>query len=133
MVTGFFMFGFDNDTLDIFDETLQTMYEWDLDGASFSIMTPYPGTRLFDRLEKEGRITSYDWSRYTEGNVAFKPKNISEEELLQGIRRIAREYYSIPNSIKRIFRGDDLNFYHFLNKLGRNLSARKFYKEKLNI
>ena len=39
---------------DIFDKTLQAMYSWELDEASFSIVTPYPGTRLFQRLKKKG-------------------------------------------------------------------------------
>ena len=66
----------DHDTIDIFDNTLQAIYDWGLDEASFSIVTPYPGTRLFDRLKKEGRITNYDWSNYAEGRVNIKPKLI---------------------------------------------------------
>ncbi len=45
-VTGFFMFGFDNDTMDVFDKTLKFMLDLNLDGVTFSIVTPYPGTRL---------------------------------------------------------------------------------------
>ena len=100
-VCGFFMFGFDHDTLDLFDKTLQAMYSWELDEASFSIVTPYPGTRLFDRLENEGRITNYDWSRYAEGNLNLKPKGLSEDELIEGIKRISSDFYSIKNILKR--------------------------------
>ena len=103
-IVGFFMFGFDNDTKDIFDKTLQAMFEWELDEVSFSIVTPYPGTRLFERLEKEGRITSYDWSRYTEGNVNFKPTKMSQEDLVDGIRRIAFDFYSFKNAFNRSFK-----------------------------
>lgn len=133
-VVGFFMFGFDNDTPDIFRETLKAMYEWDLDEASFSIVTPYPGTRLFERLEKEGRITSYDWSRYAEDNVNFKPIKMTPEELMEGIRGISAEFYSIKNSFKRSFGLRNTNPIDTIMTLGSNLALRTFYKrEKLHI
>ena len=133
-VVGFFMFGFDNDTPNIFRETLNAMYEWDLDEASFSIVTPYPGTRLFERLEKEGRITSYDWSRYAEDNVNFKPIRMTEEELMEGIRGISAEFYSIKNSFKRSFGLRNTNPIDTIMTLGSNLALRTFYKrEKLHI
>lgn len=133
-VTGFFMFGFDNDTPDIFQKTLQAIYEWELDEASFSIVTPYPGTRLFKRLEEAGRITSYDWSRYNEGNVNFKPSKMTEQELLEGIRDIAADFFSIKNSFRRSFNKNNLNPFKSTLKFTANMSARYFYKnEKLSI
>jgi len=133
-VTGFFMFGFDNDTPDIFKKTLEAIYEWDLDSASFSIVTPYPGTRLFDRLEKEGRITSYDWSRYAEGKVNYKPVKMTEEELIDGIRYAARNFFSIKQSFKRSFNRRHLNPVGSIVTFINNMTLRQFYKhEKLGI
>jgi len=130
MVTGFFMFGFDCDYPDVFDRTLQAIYDWDLDSATFSIITPYPGTPLFTKLNKEGRITSYDWSRYTEGNVNFQPKNMNAEELKNGSKRAAMEYYSYSASLKRCIRTKNLDLNHFINKVSRNFFAsRQFNKE----
>lgn len=133
-VTGFFVFGLDHDGHDIFEKTLNAMYEWKLDSVSFSILTPYPGTRLFERFEKEGRITSYDWSHYAEGNVNFKPKMMSEEELQNGIRGIAADFYSIKNSLKRSFILNNFNPINASVSLINNLGLRSFYKhEKLSI
>jgi radical SAM superfamily enzyme YgiQ (UPF0313 family) len=133
-ITGFFMFGFDNDTTDIFNRTLQAIYEWELDAVSFSIVTPYPGTRLFERLEKEGRITSYDWSKYTEGNVNFKPKRMTEEELLKGIKGVAGEFFSVKKSFARSFNKNNINPVKSVVKFTLNLATRSFYKnEKLSI
>jgi radical SAM superfamily enzyme YgiQ (UPF0313 family) len=133
-ITGFFMFGFDNDTPDIFQKTLQAIYEWELDEASFSIVTPYPGTRLFKRLEEAGRITSYDWSRYTEGNVNFKPNKMTKQELLEGIRDIAADFFSIKSSFRRSYNKNNLNPFKSTLKFTANMSARYFYKnEKLGI
>lgn len=134
IVTGFFMFGFDHDTTEIFDRTLQAMYQWGIDEASFSIVTPYPGTRLFERLEKEKRITSYDWSRYAEGNLNLKLKNMTEKELIEGIRRIAFDFYSVKNSFRRSFLTDGFTPVKSLNKFISSISIRSFYKrEKFNI
>jgi len=132
-VTGFFMFGFDNDTPDIFQRTLKAIYDWGLEEVSFSIVTPYPGTRLFKRLEEEGRITSYDWSRYTEGNVNFKPNKMTEQELLKGIRDIAADFFSIKNSFRRSFNKDNLNPFRSMARFTTNIILRSFYeKEKLS-
>jgi len=133
-VTGFFMFGFDNDTPDIFKKTLEAIYKWDLDSASFSIVTPYPGTRLFDRLEKDGRISSYDWSRYEEGKVNYKPLKMTEEDLIEGIRYAARNFFSIKQSLKRSFKLGYLNPVEGVVTFISNMALRQFYKyEKLDI
>jgi len=132
-VTGFFIFGLDHDTLNIFDHTLQAIFDWGLDEASFSIITPYPGTRLFERLEKEGRIISNDWSRYEEGKINIKPKLMTEKELLDGTRRISLEFFSMKNCIKRSF-SNNLNPVNITMKLLTNISVRSFYRnEKFSI
>lgn len=133
MITGFFMFGFDFDTNEIFDKTLQAIYDWDLDEVSFSIVTPYPGTQLFARYEREGRIICRDWSKYGEGNVNYSMKNLTEEELMDGIKRIAGDYYSLLNIIKRSFTNTNYSPYRVFIKIIRNISVRKFYlTEKLH-
>jgi radical SAM superfamily enzyme YgiQ (UPF0313 family) len=129
-VTGFFMFGFDNDTPDIFDKTLQAMYEWELDEASFSVLTPYPGTRLFERLNEEGRITSYDWSQYAEGNVNFNPKKMTQEELMEGIRRISDDFFSLKNAFKRSFKTSNFDPVKLVTISINNLVLRSFYKKE---
>jgi radical SAM superfamily enzyme YgiQ (UPF0313 family) len=133
-VTGFFIFGLDHDTPDIFDRTLQAMYDWGLDEASFSIVTPYPGTRLFNRLEKEGRITSYDWSNYTEGNLNLKLNKMSENELMDGIKKISFDFYSIKSILKRSFNTNGFKPINSTMKFISNMSIRSFYKrEKFNV
>ena len=132
-VTGFFIFGLDHDTPEIFHRTLKAMYDWDLDEASFSIVTPYPGTRLFNRLEKEKRITNYDWSRYTEGNLNLKLNKMSKEELIEGIKNIAFDFYSIKSIYRRSFLSKDINPINSFTKLLSNMSIRSFYhREKFN-
>jgi len=103
-VQGGIIFGFDEDAPDIFDTTLEKMYEWELDAVEVNILTPYPGTPLYDRLEMEGRILTKDWSRYNQVEVVFQPKQMSPEELFAGARRVARQYYSVLDVIRRAVR-----------------------------
>ena len=132
-VTGFFIFGLDHDTPKIFERTLQAMYDWDLDEASFSIVTPYPGTRLFNRLEKEKRIINYDWSKYTEGNLNIKLNKMTQEELIDGIKKIAFNFYSIKSIFRRSFLTKEINPITSFTKFISNMSIRSFYhREKFN-
>lgn len=103
-IQGGIIFGFDEDKPDIFDTTLETISDWDLDVLEVNILTPYPGTPLFDRLDKEGRILTRDWSRYNQVDVVFQPKNMTVEELYEGSRKVAKEFYSTYNLTKKISR-----------------------------
>ncbi len=132
MVTGFFMFGFDFDTSETFDKTLHAIYEWGLDEVSFSIVTPYPGTRLFNRFEREGRIICRDWSKYTEGNVNYRLVNLTEQDLVDGIKNMALHYYSIPQILRRSLYNTHGSIFRFGLKFLRNMGVRSFYiHEKL--
>jgi radical SAM superfamily enzyme YgiQ (UPF0313 family) len=94
-VCGAFIFGFDNDELSSFDETLRFCLDSDVDVAQFSSLIPFPGTPLIERLTEEGRIITRDWSKYTyepPGKI-FRPKNMTCEELERNIGRIYRKFY----------------------------------------
>ncbi len=128
-IQGGIIFGFDQDTPDIFDNTLEKLYEWELDVLEVNILTPFPGTPLFDRLDREGRILTRDWSRYNQVDVVFKPKNMSEKELWEGARKVAKEYYTIPRVIQRFTRTmlTSKRLYGVL-PAATNLSFRRYYK-----
>ena len=99
------VFGFDSDTPAIFDETLDFLEAVGVQNATFNILTPFPGTRLFQRLEAEGRILTRDWSKYnSRADVVFQPKNMSSEELLAGYQRAVRRFYSLGSIKKRLSR-----------------------------
>ncbi|MCD6468506.1 MAG: B12-binding domain-containing radical SAM protein [Thermoplasmata archaeon] len=109
-VIGAFIFGFDEDTLEVFDYTKEMVYELAIDAAEFTILTPYPGTPLFYRLKREERIFTYDWSKYTQqGNVVFQPKNMTPDQLLNGTNRVIREVGSPSGFMKRAF--NDKHFF----------------------
>ncbi len=122
-VVGCFMFGFDTDTPNIFEKTLQMIYKLHIDVADFCVLTPFPGTRFFEQLEHEGRILTKDWSLYTLKNVVFQPKHLSPDELLEGIQNMYAEFYSVKNTLKRMTRALCLGIYPFLLVVSRNMVA----------
>jgi radical SAM superfamily enzyme YgiQ (UPF0313 family) len=95
------VFGFDGDTTAVFQDTLDFLEHAGVQNATFNILTPFPGTRLFQRMEAEGRILTYDWSRYnSRADVVFQPKGMSCDELLEGFKEANARFYS-PASIAR--------------------------------
>lgn len=121
VVIGEFMFGFDTDTTDVFDETLKMIKELHIDIADFCILTPFPGTPLYNMLEKEGRILTKDWSKYNLKTVVFKPKNMTPEELRQGIIKSYSEFYSPIYTLKRCLGSLNYGIYPFFMVLARNV------------
>ena len=65
----------------MFRRTVDWGIEHSITTATFHILTPYPGTRLFSQLEREGRITTHDRSKYDKRTVVYKTVGLSEEEL----------------------------------------------------
>src|ERR1039457_2953157 len=99
------VFGFDNDERAIFSETLEFLEVAGVQNATFNILTPFPGTRLFERLEREGRILTRDWSKYNgRADVIFQPKQMTPAELLAGYRYANRRFYSLKSIGRRLSR-----------------------------
>ena len=80
-VEGSILLGLDYHTEDYIKRLVDFLLEIELDMAEFTVLTPFPHTRTFDDLHKEGRIFSYDWNDYTCGKVVFQPKLMSPEKL----------------------------------------------------
>jgi radical SAM superfamily enzyme YgiQ (UPF0313 family) len=99
------VFGFDHDTPAIFKETLDFLEAVGVQNATFNILTPYPGTPLFAKLESQGRILTRNWSRYNgRTDVVFQPRQMSAAELLAGFRYANQRFYSLRSVAKRLSR-----------------------------
>ena len=83
-VNGSFVLGFDFDREDVFEATAQWVEDHRLECATFHVLTPYPGTPLFRRLELEGRLLHRDWSLYDTAHAVFQPRHMSPERLEAG-------------------------------------------------
>ena len=103
-IWGSFLFGGDNDTCDVFENTLNFTLKNGIYSGSFTILTPLPGTQLFQQMSQAGRIIDYDWSRYTFWDVVFKPQHMSPDELAQGVAWVYDKFYSKENVADRAAR-----------------------------
>ena len=101
-VEGAFIFGFDSDDESVFERTLEFCFSSGVDLVQFSILTPFPGTRLYDRLNSEGRILTRDWSRYNMSNVVFRPAKMSAERLYEGWLSAYRRFYGRWAIVRRL-------------------------------
>jgi radical SAM superfamily enzyme YgiQ (UPF0313 family) len=115
-VDGSFILGYDFDTLDSFDELIGFIDETNMLMPLINILTPFPGTRLFSRMEEEGRILHRDWSRYDTKDVVFTHPNMTREELLEGYRRVLRHVYSFDSISRKLKYYQDIDFWGPMNR-----------------
>lgn len=93
-VVGAFVLGNDEDDGDVFKRTTEFVLASGLDGTQYTIATPLPGTRLFERLSKEGRILynnfPSDWGYFDTFHVTFMPKRFDPDELEEEVSKMYR-------------------------------------------
>ncbi len=93
MVNGSFVFGMDADGPDVFDRTVDWAVSAGVETATFHILTPYPGTRLYAQLESQGRLLHQDWRLYDTRHCVFRPAKMTPEDLERGYWRAYRSFY----------------------------------------
>ncbi len=99
---GSFIYGLDYDDEGVFESTVRFCERNHIELPVYFILTPIPGTPLFDRFEKEGRLIHKSWEKYNAANAVFKPRFMSAEALQEGFWWAFRETYSHPSILKRI-------------------------------
>jgi len=100
-----FVAGFDGDTPQSIVAMAQNLYDIGVDVPFLSVLTPYRGTPLYEQFEREGRLLENRGSGFYNGyNVAFRPKHMSPEALLQAHRTLWRTAFSPSHVLKRIAR-----------------------------
>ena len=97
MINGSFVFGMDGDGPDVFDRTVDWAVSQGLETATFHILTPYPGTGLYERMRSEGRLLHSDWDRYDTRQTVFQPKGMSPEALERGYWKAYKDFYRWSN------------------------------------
>ena len=104
-VLGSFVFGFDSEEESAFSDTLRFAVRNKLALAQFSILTPYPGTRLFSQLLSENRLEQKYWLDPSwETRMVFEPKRRSAQKLSEKVFQLQRDFYSYRSIIKRMTR-----------------------------
>ena len=87
---------FDDDEPGIFDETLQFLQAARIASATFNILTPYPGTALYARMNAQQRLLHRDWDLYDTRHAVFRPRKMTPEQLEEGYWRAYRAFYRWP-------------------------------------
>jgi len=124
---GCFVFGLDDDKPDVFMKTAEFAVQAGIDLPRFAVVTPFPNTPLYKRLEAEGRILTKDWELYDAQHVVFQPRHMSVQELQLGVETAWKHAYSWRSIVRRIRRSPA----PWPVRLGTNLGYR-FYAHHLS-
>jgi radical SAM superfamily enzyme YgiQ (UPF0313 family) len=99
-----FVFGCDEDTPEVFEQTVDFLLEANADLLQATRMTPFPGTPLFEELDRQGRIVDKEWSHYDFNHVVFEPKQMSRETLNAGVGWVGQQFYDPARVRRRIWK-----------------------------
>lgn len=129
-VQGTFVFGMDHDDPDVFARTVELVNELKVDIPRYSIYTPYPGTRLFNRLYNEGRILSFNWDDYDTMHVVIQPQKLTVDELYAGFKWAYRETFKLQHIVRRT-RGLNLSFpINFVGNMAYQIFVHRLYHDE---
>lgn len=115
-VVGAFIFGFENDTAATFDKVYDFAMRNRLALVNTGIMTPFPGTDVYEKAKREGTITDHNWTRYTGANLVWRHPHISREEMEELYVNFRMKFYSWTSILRRFW----ANRSHPLYYLGMN-------------
>ena len=118
------VFGLDTDTEAVFDITRDFLLKSKPAFLQACVMTPYPGTPVFEQLKNEGRILTDDWSKYDTKKIVVSPKNISLERLQSGYSDIRKTTYSMSSMLSRFIPHILMGKLEILLYVSLNIGAR---------
>jgi len=131
-VMGTFMVGFDEDTPDVFDRLADFAVQNRLETAFTLILTPLPGTKVYESMNSQNRIFSKNWRDYDHGTVTFYPKNMTPAQLHLGMRRVWKKVYSWKGIYRRILKKPRIRPFFFLPvNFGFRKSLRLIVSDKI--
>jgi radical SAM superfamily enzyme YgiQ (UPF0313 family) len=125
MVVAGLIFGLDHDDEGVFERTLRFCERNRIELPSFFLLTPLPGTPLFQRMESEGRLLHRDWAQYNGATVVFKPRLMTEETLQHGFNWACKEAYSWGSIFKRVFHPQQRFFTRTLSNVAYRRIAQR--------
>lgn len=103
-VEGTILFGLDNQSEDDILRMIDFLLEIDLDLAEFTILAPFPHTKAYDDLMRQGRIFDKDWNHYNAGQVVYQPKNMTPERLQELYEYAWKAFYKDESQEEKMFK-----------------------------
>jgi radical SAM superfamily enzyme YgiQ (UPF0313 family) len=119
-IHGMFVFGFDQDDWQTVEETVKFARKARLTSTQFLILTPLPGSELYEKLRKENRIKFHDWALYDAHHVVFQPARLSLFALQWAQIFSHKKFYSLKEMAKKLIEGRWLDI--ALARYARNLN-----------
>ena len=132
-ILGTFMLGLDGDTPESLRQMVAHIDALELDLVRFAAITPFPGTRLFERFKAEGRILTTDWRYYDQEHVVFQPRHISPRALQRQLHDVWRRSYSLQRIFKRFCNAREGRFVLLGANLGMRHYGRKLHAADLRL
>jgi Fe-S oxidoreductase len=96
------VFGFDDDDASVFDETLEFLYKTRIPSATFNILTPYPGTDIYNEYKKQGRLITENWNYYDHCTITYLPKNMTVDRLYEGYHYVKKNFFGTNQILNRL-------------------------------
>ena len=103
-VEGTILFGLDNQTEDDILRLIDFLLKIDLDLAEFTILAPFPHTKAYDDLMRQGRIFDHDWDHYNAGQVVYQPKHMSPDRLQELYEYAWKAFYQDETQEEKMFK-----------------------------
>lgn len=113
-VVGSFVLGLDGDTKETFEELYEFIESTSLYATNITMITPFPGTKMYEKLKTENRIIADDWSKYNGFEMTISPQNMSIEEFEEGFEKLTQRLNSperivkVINYFKEVFNSNTL-------------------------
>ncbi|MFH1726900.1 MAG: radical SAM protein [Pseudomonadota bacterium] len=121
------IFGFENEDKNTIEKTVKYLIKNEIELAQFSILTPYPGSKLYDSQVKQSKIKIWDWNHYDQFHMVSKHHTWSIDELNDGLINAYRSFYSIRSIFKRMYKNfKRMNYHYGLISSKMNFQFRKF-------
>lgn len=102
-IQGSFIFGTDQDDNAIFSDVLRFVEQTHLEAVLFSVLTPFPGTKIQEALLRQDRILHTDWEKYDMNHVVFRPQKLTLKQLQEGLNWSYKRLYGYGSMMKRLF------------------------------
>jgi radical SAM superfamily enzyme YgiQ (UPF0313 family) len=122
-----FVYGFDDEDESVFERTVEFVDRTKIDLPRYAVATPFPGTPLYQRLERQGRLLHRNWSLYDVEHVVFQPMRMSPERLQEGLQWSWQQSYcwrsffvrltGAPWSILPLWLSTNFGYRYFAEKL----------------
>lgn len=131
-----FLYGYENDSIELFKETLKFCRRNKIFMVGFNHLTPFPGTPLYERLSNEEKLLFGKWwlsDNYTYGKIPIKTK-LDNEEIVKECQTARRKFFSIPSILYRMSNLTNIKgFSMFLYYIVINLMLRKDAKKRMSL